>query len=320
MHYPISDHYDGTLFFNPEPTIRKSDGKRFGLASIIRARLRRDPSEWSAWPKHVENRAYPKPEQPVPAGHLDLTFIGHSSFLMRFDGLNVLTDPVFSKRCSPVSFAGPARVRAPGLRIADLPPIDFIVLSHNHYDHCDVASLRKLHRRFPKMPIVTSLGNAAFLKRKGVGGAIEVAGCKITLTPARHFAARSLRDRNMTLWAGMMIEPPGGPKTFFAGDTGYTRFFGEIATRLGAPDIALLPIGAYEPRWFMGPVHMNPEDAVKAFAELGAKRAIGMHFGTFQLTAESIDAPERDLAAAKANAGIAADAFVTLDVGETSRF
>jgi L-ascorbate metabolism protein UlaG (beta-lactamase superfamily) len=328
MPYPISDHFDGALFFNPEPTIRRAEGKKFGLASIIRARITRDPETWSAWPKHVENLAYPKPDQPVPPGQLDLSFIGHSSFLLRFAGLNVLTDPVFSKRCSPVSFAGPARVRAPGLHIAELPPIDLILLSHNHYDHCDVASLRKLHRRFPKMQIVTTLGNARFLNAKGIGGAterdwwesVEIAGCKITLTPARHFAARSLSDRNKTLWAGMMIEPPTGPKTYFAGDTGYTRFFSEIAARLGAPDVALLPIGAYEPRWFMGPVHMNPEDAVKAFADLGAKRAVGMHFGTFQLTAEAIDAPERDLATAKKNAGMEAGAFVTLDVGETRRF
>jgi L-ascorbate metabolism protein UlaG (beta-lactamase superfamily) len=328
MTYKISDHFDGELFFNPEPTIRNATGKRFGLLSIIRARIKRDPETWAQWPKHIANKPYPKPAGAVPAAGVDVTFIGHSSFLLCLAGLNILTDPVFSKRCSPVSFAGPARVRAPGLAIADLPNIDILVLSHNHYDHCDIPSLKKLRKKFPNMRIVTSLGNAAFLTRKNLPNAIELdwwqtyaaPDIKITATPARHFAARSLSDRNKTLWAGFMIEPPAGPKLYFAGDTGYTKFFREIADRLGPPDLALLPIGAYEPRWFMGPVHMNPEDAVKAFADLNARRAIGMHFGTFQLTAEPIDAPERDLAAAKTAAGIADEAFVTLDVGETRRF
>jgi len=329
MTYPISDHFDGEVFFNPEPTIRRNtSGKRFGLVSILRARMRRDQAEWARWPAVVENKVYPRPAGAVPAGAVDVTFIGHASFLVRFAGFNLITDPVFSKRCSPVSFAGPARVRAPGLALRDLPRIDFLVLSHNHYDHCDVASLRALHRQNPAMRIVTTLGNAAFLAGKGIGHvyerdwwqSVEFQGVKITLTPARHFSARGLHDRNKTLWAGMMIEPEGGPKTYFAGDTGYTRYFAAIRARLGAPDLALLPIGAYEPRWFMGPVHMNPDDAVQALLDLGAKRAVGMHFGTFQLTAEAIDAPERDLAAARVKFGVDEDVFGTLNVGETRRF
>jgi L-ascorbate metabolism protein UlaG (beta-lactamase superfamily) len=327
MPFPISDHFDGEVFCNPEPTIRRTDGKKFGLMTIIRARMKRDPAVWAQWPAHVENKVYPKPSGPVPAGAVDVTFIGHSSFLLRVAGQNILTDPVFSKRCSPVSFAGPARVRAPGLTIEELPEISLLLLSHNHYDHCDVPSLRKLAKRFPKMRVATGLGNAAFLAGKGIANAVELDwwetvemnGVKITATPARHFSARTLNDRNKTLWTGMMIEPAAGPKIYFAGDTGYTKFFTEIAQRLGPPDLALLPIGAYEPRWFMGPVHMNPEDAVKAFMDLSAKRAVGMHFGTFQLTAEAIDAPEADLVAAKAAAGLAAGDFVTLDVGETRR-
>jgi L-ascorbate metabolism protein UlaG (beta-lactamase superfamily) len=326
MTYPVSDHFDGELFFNPEPTVRRAAGRKFGLVSILRARLKRDPSVWAAWPAHVENQAYPPPED-VDTGEVGVTFIGHSTFLLTLPGLTVLTDPIFSTRCSPVRFAGPKRVRAPGLRLADLPRIDLLLLSHNHYDHCDVVSLRKLRKRFPAMRIVTSLGNAAFLARNGMHGAVELdwwqaheAGeTRVTALPARHFAARSLWDRNKTLWAGFMLAH-GGAKIYFAGDTGYTKFFGEIRARLGAPDLALLPIGAYEPRWFMGPVHMNPADAVMAFKDLGARRAVGMHFGTFQLTAETIDAPERELAVAKAEAGLADEDFVTLDCGETRVF
>jgi L-ascorbate metabolism protein UlaG (beta-lactamase superfamily) len=328
MAYSISDHYDGTHFFNPEPTIRSSTtGKRIGFFSFLIRRLKRDPEDWARWPKHIENKAYPAPGGEVSAGSAEISFIGHSCFLVRLPGLNMLTDPVFSKRCSPVSFIGPKRVRDPGIALAALPKIDLVLLSHNHYDHLDLASLRKLRRRFPGMRIVTSLGNANYLAGKGLPGAVELdwwethglGETRITATPARHFAARTLWDRNETLWAGFVLEHRG-TKIYFAGDSGYTKFFGEIGQRLGPPDISLLPIGAYEPRWFMGPVHMNPADAVQAFLDLGTRQAIGCHFGTFQLTAEAIDQPEIDLAAALAEAGIRGEKFATLDFGETRRF
>ena len=329
MSYPISDHCDGTHFFNPEPTIRNNSGgkNRLTIFSFLRARMKKDPAVWATWPEHIDNLAYPRPTGEIQAGATEITFIGHSGFLLRLPGLNVLTDPVFSNRCSPVSFAGPKRVRAPGIALSALPKIDLLLLSHNHYDHMDLASLRKLRKRFPGMRIVTSLGNPKYLARKGIPGAVELdwwqthglGESRITATPARHFAARGLRDRNETLWAGFMLEHRG-VKIYFAGDTGYTKFFHEIREHLGAPDIALLPIGAYEPRWFMGPVHMNPAYAVQAFLDLDARQAIGMHFGTFQLTAESIDAPEKDLALAKHAAGLADDLFVTLDCGETQHF
>jgi L-ascorbate metabolism protein UlaG (beta-lactamase superfamily) len=326
MTYPISDHYNGTHFFNPEPTIRAApagENQRRGFASFLFARLRRDPNIWTAWPEHIENQPYPAPTGPAPT----VTFIGHSSFLLRLPGLTILTDPVFSKRCSPTQLAGPSRVRAPGIALADLPPIDLILLSHNHYDHMDLISLRQLRRRFPKVAIVTSLGNAPYLAKQRLAGAAELdwwqthhhGETSITATPARHFAARWLNDRNQTLWCGFMLEHRG-QKLYFAGDTGYTKFFKEINARLGAPDLALLPIGAYEPRWFMGPVHMNPADAVQAFQDLAAKSAIGMHWGTFQLTGEAYDAPLRDLATARAAAGLAEAAFTTLDFGETRQF
>jgi L-ascorbate metabolism protein UlaG (beta-lactamase superfamily) len=323
MTYPISDHFDGEKFFNPEPTIRAAPAgtkPRRGILSFVIARLRRDPKLWSTWPDHVDNKPYPP-----PAGDSTITFIGHSSFLIRLPGLTLLTDPVFSPRCSPTQLAGPRRVRDPGIALDALPQIDLILLSHNHYDHMDIQALRRLRARFPAAAIVTSLGNAAYLAKKSLARAVELDWWQshslgetvITATPARHFAARSLRDRNHTLWCGFMLRH-AGRTIYFAGDTGATKFFAEIAARLGPPDLALLPIGAYEPRWFMAPVHMNPADAVQAFTALGATRAIGMHFGTFQLTAEPIDAPVQDLAAARAAAGIPEPAFTTLDIGETT--
>jgi L-ascorbate metabolism protein UlaG (beta-lactamase superfamily) len=318
MPYPISDHYDGKLFFNPEPTHRGDGRRRGGFFAFLRARWR-NRAVWATWPERVENASYPPPG-PAPA----VTFIGHSSFLLRLPGLTLLTDPVFSRRCSPSQWVGPKRVRDPGLRLDELPQIDLILLSHNHYDHMDVLALRRIRRRFPGAAIVTTLGNAAFLARKGLPGAVELdwwqnttlGETTITATPARHFAARTLWDRNETLWAGFWLEHRGA-KLYFAGDTGYTKFFAEIRMRLGSPDLALLPIGAYEPRSFMSPVHMNPEDAAMAFQDLQARRAVGMHYCTFQLTAEEIDAPQRELAAALHAAGIERERFRALDIGET---
>lgn len=321
MGFHETDHFNGTHFFNPEPARHPETNRRSGLMRLMRARMRRDPSVWAAWPAQVANKPYPPPDPASPS----VTWIGHSSFLLCLEGMNVLTDPVFSERCSPLSFAGPKRVRAPGLAIAALPKIDLILLSHNHYDHMDIASLRLIRKRFPAARIVTSLGNAAFLKRQRLPGATEldwwesvtIHGAHITATPARHFAARTLWDRNKTLWAGFMLNYHGR-KIYFCGDSGYTKFFTEIHHRLGAPDFALLPIGAYEPREVMATVHMNPAEAVQALRDLHAKRAVGMHFGTFQLTGEAIDAPPRDLAIALAQAGIPPERFFTLDVGEAA--
>jgi L-ascorbate metabolism protein UlaG (beta-lactamase superfamily) len=320
MPHQISDHFDGTVFYNPEPTIRAQGKRRGGFLSMLRMRLSKDPAVWSPWPERVHNAAHPAPDGDDPS----ITFIGHVTFLIRLPGLTILTDPVFSARCSPSQTLGPKRVRPPGIALADLPPIDLILLSHNHYDHMDLPSLRALRRHSPHAALVTTLGNAAYLAKKRLPGAVEldwwqsheIGAARITATPARHFSARSFWDRNKTLWAGFMLEHQGR-KIYFAGDTGFTRAFSEIKSRLGPPDLALLPIGAYEPRWFMAPVHMNPSDAVTAFLALDARRALGMHFGTFQLTAEAIDAPLRALSAAIAAANLPPGVFTTLEVGAT---
>ncbi len=323
MAYPVSDHCDGKRFFNPEPPRHPEMSPRGGLMRMLKMlRERRSGrSAWARWPARVENRPYPPPDPARPS----VTWIGHNTFLLRLGGLNVLTDPIFSERCSPVRFAGPARVRAPGLAIAALPPVDLILLSHNHYDHMDLPSLKRLRQRFPAARLITTLGNAGFLTRQGLAGAVELDwwesvtlhGAHVTATPARHFSARTLWDRNETLWAGFMLNWHGH-RIYYAGDTGYTKFFSEIRHRLGAPDLALLPIGAYQPREVMATVHTDPAEAVRAFQDLHAGRAIGMHFGTFQLTQEAIDAPERELAQARERAGLAPEAFFTLDVGESA--
>jgi L-ascorbate metabolism protein UlaG (beta-lactamase superfamily) len=211
------------------------------------------------------------------------------------------------------------------VRFDDLPPISMVLLSHNHYDHCDLQTLRMLAERFDPL-VVTPLGNAALIRSSGVRRVEELdwwqeaktSALPITLTPARHFSARSPFDRNRALWGGFMLVA-GGRRIFFAGDTAYARFFGDVRQRLGPIDLALLPIGAYEPRWFMQAVHMNPAEAVQAHLDLEASESIGMHFGTFQMTTEGIDEPLRALEDACRARNIPLSRFRTLRSGESLR-
>lgn len=317
--FPVSDHCDGRRFFNP--------------AGLPQARSFWQLPRWwwqqtvlghgVAWPKKLPPPLRPELPAAVPPGQVAVTFIGHSTFLLQFAGLTVLTDPVFATHAGPLGRLGPRRVRPPALRLEDLPAIDLVLVSHNHYDHLDLATLGWLAReRRPRF--VTSLGNRAWLEARGLP-AVEldwwqthrlVDGVEVVGTPAQHFAARTAWDRCLTLWGGFLLRTTQGA-VFFCGDSGWAPHFAEINRRHGAPDLALLPIGAYEPRWFMIPVHMNPDEAVRAHLALGARRSIGMHFGTFQLTDEAIDAPLQALANARAAQGVAAAAFDVLDFGET---
>jgi L-ascorbate metabolism protein UlaG (beta-lactamase superfamily) len=306
-----TDHFDGRRFFNPNG----ANGQPLWMVPrmLLTPRTR--------WPSEVaiEQR---RPPEPRP-DQVVVTFIGHAAFLIRVATTSVLTDPVYSRRASPVSFAGPRQVQAPGVRFDDLPPISLVLLSHNHYDHCDLGTLRQLERRF-RPPIVTPLGNARLLRSAGIRQIDELdwwetasaAPLPITLTPAQHFSARGPFDRNRALWGGFLIEA-GGHRIFFAGDSGYGPHFREILTRLGPIDLALLPIGAYEPRWFMKDIHMNPADALQAHLDLEARQSIAMHFGRFQLTPEGIDEPVRDLAKALRQQGLPAERFLALRAGES---
>ena len=254
-----------------------------------------------------------------------ITFVGHSTLLIQTPAGNILTDPMYSQRAGPLNLFGPRRIRQPAVLLEDLPPISLVAVSHNHYDHCDLRSLRQLAMRFD--PIVTTpIGNGRLVRSAGIRRveeldwwqSVEVAGASVTLTPAHHFSARGLFDRNHALWGGFMFTL-GELRIFFAGDTAYGMFFKDVGRRLGPIDLALLPIGAYEPRWFMQSVHMNPDEAVQAHLDLAASQSIGMHYGTFQLTTEGLDAPLRALERARSDRGVPAPKFSTLAFGGSLR-
>jgi L-ascorbate metabolism protein UlaG (beta-lactamase superfamily) len=266
----------------------------------------------------------PPPPERVDGDRLLVTFINHSTVLMQTGGLNILTDPIWSMRASPVSWSGPKRHTAPGVRLDDLPPIDIVLLSHNHYDHCDIPTLRRLAVRYSPR-IITSLGNTALLESKGIGRGVDLDwwqdadlsdALRVTAVPAEHFSGRGLGDRNRTLWCGFVIEGSGGP-IYFAGDTGYGPQFDEIASRFAPPRLALLPIGAYLPRWFMSPVHMGPDEAVRAHQALKASASLGIHIGTFALADDGEDEPVEELKEELKKAGIPGDRFRALKPGES---
>jgi len=259
-----------------------------------------------------------------------LTWIGHASALLQINGVNILTDPVFSERASPFSFIGPKRKVAPGLALDQLPHIDVVLISHSHYDHLDTASVQALNQQVGGPPrFLVPLGIKQWMADKGIDNVEEldwsdhtrVSGLDFWFVPATHWSARSLGDRNDTLWGGWAVKtPPAAAQPFslyFAGDTGYSNDSKRIGKAFGGFDLALIPIGAYAPRWFMGPQHVDPGEAVKIFQDIGAKKAIGIHWGTFELTDEPLDEPPKKLLEATKAAGLADDAFTVLHHGQT---
>ncbi len=312
--YPRSDHFDGERFLLPSGA--NVGSKSF--ADLIRWQTTRKPAPW---PTSV-------PVTPaVPAARVAgeaivATMVGHATLLVQTRGLNILTDPIWAERASPVSFAGPKRVAAPGIRLADLPKIDLVVVSHGHWDHLDVPTLQRLWDRDRPL-ILVPLGHGPLLAKAGVrvrevdwGERVAVGSAVVVPEPVQHWTSRWFSDRNRALWAGYSILLPGGT-IYFAGDTGYGdgAFFRDVR-RHGPVRLALLPVGAYEPRWFMAEQHMNPAEAVKAMRDLGAAQALGLHWGTFQLTDEAREAPPADLAVALHAAGIAPEKFPALRAGE----
>jgi L-ascorbate metabolism protein UlaG (beta-lactamase superfamily) len=312
---PPSDHFNGKTFFNP------GEASDRGLLDLLKWKL---TSRAAAWPARVAVAPAVLPPAPAPQG-VAATWIGPSTFLLRAAGATILTDPVYSETAGPVSWAGPRRVAPPAVPFDATPRVDLVLLSHDHYDHCDLPSLRLLAQRDDPL-VVAPLGHGRLLAGAGVRRVVEldwwesldaVAGVNVTLVPALHWCRRRPFATNIRLWGGFMVRA-GGRLVYFAGDSGYgERLFKGIGERCGAPDLALIPIGAYEPRWFMKDAHMNPAEAVRTHIDVGAKRSAAMHWGTFQLTDEGYDEPVRALSDALGAAGLSAADFSAPGLGQS---
>lgn len=308
-----SDHFDGLRFFNPGQA-----GTDRSLGDMWKWQSANERARWPAIVPVVPS------VPPIRSEPLRITMVGHATTLIQIGGLNILTDPVWSKRASPVQWAGPSRVTEPGIAFDDLPPIDLVLLSHNHYDHLDVPTLRRLVARdVPR--ILTPLGNDTIVRRAIPNARIEAGdwgdrfctaeGGEVTIVRANHWSSRTGRDRRMALWSGFMLRL-AGKLVYFAGDTGYGDIFQPLRAEFGDPDLALLPIGAYAPRWFMAAQHCDPAQSIRIFEDVGAKQAVAIHWGTWQLTDEPRDEPPELLRQALAERGIPQDRFAVLNPGE----
>jgi N-acyl-phosphatidylethanolamine-hydrolysing phospholipase D len=322
---PPAHHAPNGGFRNPWPGSTPT-----GLSGLFRWAIERSRQTRPAAPAppqlHTPAVVRPRGE----ASDLRVTAIGHSTFLLQIGGLNILTDPVFGERASPLPFAGPRRHHAPGLALDALPPIDIVLQSHDHYDHLDDAAVRHIAQAHPAATWCAPLGVAARLRERGVReiverdwwGSAHVGAAAVTCVPAAHFSGRTPFDRDRTLWCGWAVTI-GDRRIYFVGDTGFHPLFSEIGARLGPIDMVFMPVGAYEPRWFMKPVHLDPDEALEAFAGLTrphdthATIMVAMHWGTFTLTDEPMDEPPRRTQIGWAHRGWAADRLWILNPGET---
>jgi L-ascorbate metabolism protein UlaG (beta-lactamase superfamily) len=316
---PRTDHFDGTIFFNPEGV---PPGR---LTDLLRWRISNGRQKW---PRHFPSPFHgSRPEPVVEGDRMVVTMVGHATMLVQTAGLNFVTDPVWSNRASPVRFAGPKRVNPPGIAFHDLPRINAVLLSHNHYDHLDIPTLKLLAARDNPL-IVTPLGNDTIVKAAipdarvvtgDWGDAVDLpSGLRLRFAPAHHWSARGMNDRRMALWAAFVLDTPGG-RIYHVGDTGFHDGinFDAAGREHGPFRLAILPVGAYEPRWFMRGQHMNPQEAVLGMELCNAAFAVGHHWGTFQLTDEAIEAPRHALHEALAGRGIDPDRFPALRPGES---
>jgi len=311
---PVSDHFDGKVFKNIDGV--KAKGFK-GIFKMLGQRPTRGP-----WKEIHTIERQADPPVIVKEG-VKITFVNHSTFLIQVAGLNILTDPVWSKRVSPFQWAGPKRMRPPGLSMDQLPPIDIILLSHNHYDHLDLPTVQEVIKKHQPQ-IVTPLGVGQFIAQKTSGTATDLDWwgsfefndqVKISAVPAQHFSGRGILDRDATLWCGYIIETVD-LKIYFAGDSGYGSFFKTIGERYPNIDLALLPIGAYLPVWFMSPIHTTPEEAVKIHLDIQSKQSVASHFGTFPLAYEGMEQAQLELHEALAKYDIPKDQFWILKEGE----
>ncbi len=293
-HGALTDHFDGNIFFSYglSPTRTK---KKNSTIKQLKWLFSRNRLSWR-W-RDLEETSKPSPK--VLGGELVVTFVNHATLLIQTEGLNILTDPVWSKRASPFTFIGPSRFQDPGVKFDDLPHIDLVLISHNHYDHMDLRTLKRVEEKW-NPPILVGLGNKAYLLERGFTNVTELdwwdghelsEDVRVVCAPGQHFSSRALSDRDNTLWCGYFIETPHG-NTFFAGDTGYGEFVKRIQEKYKKFRLALLPIGAFRPQWFMGPVHISPGEAVQIYDELQVQTAIGIHHSTFHLADDGQDEPE----------------------------
>ena len=316
---PVTDHFDGTRFFVPgQPALTSS-------LDVLKWQFGSDPR--ATWPAEVKSPFSDAPPERLEKSGIRTTLIGHASFLIQVAGLNILVDPLYAERASPVSFAGPKRVNAPGIAFDKLPPIDVVLVSHGHYDHLDLTTLGRLHQTFKPRHIcplandavmASSIGGRENATALDWGQSIDVGqGVRVHVVPSYHWSARGVLDRRKTLWCSFVLTTPSGT-IYHIADTGYGdgAFSKAVAAQFGPIAVAHLPIGAYEPRWFMKAQHINPQESVRIFQDCGAQNAIGHHWGTFQLTNESHDAPEQALAVALKEANIAAQRFQAFRPGQ----
>lgn len=303
------------------------DYERTGFSDFLKWRWDR------LWKKIPAPKSYDFPLAPNDPNFLrsnrkknTLTWIGHATVLLQMQGKNILTDPHFSERTAPVQWTGPRRVVPPGVALKDLPPIDIVVISHDHYDSLDEQTVLKLHAREggQATSFFVPLGLKKWFEKRGVRRVFELdwwdahneGDFKIIAVPIRHWSKRGLFDRNKTLWAGWVIASDSF-RFFFAGDSGYTPHFKDIGRKLGPFDLSAIPIGAYEPRWFMRHHHITPEEALQVHRDVRSRKSVAIHWGTFILTDEPLDEPPQRLAEAKKKNGLAAEAFIVLRHGET---
>jgi L-ascorbate metabolism protein UlaG (beta-lactamase superfamily) len=326
---PVSDHFDGDRYFNQgSPSIPGEGPKRGILGWVWRWMASND---WPEWPEDNDLSPGPRPADRVPKGALRITPVGHATFLIQMDGLNLLVDPIWSDRCSPVSWAGPRRHSRPGIRMEDLPAIDAVLVSHNHYDHLDLPTLEQLARKGTPRSLVP-LGNRDLVREAGIPTVDELdwwqsaplsSDVTVTLVPAQHFSSRTLWDRNRAFWGGFIVSGPSG-NIFYSGDTGYGPHFREIARRFSPIRAAILPISPFQPQSLDNPstdyrlrVHMRPREAVQAHIDLGAEVSIAAHFQVFQLGPDGYDDAVQELDSTLKGRNLNPDTFIALRPGQS---
>lgn len=317
---PVSDHFDGKQFFNPSATAPDGRISANGFAAVLKWMTSREPGPWESV---TEERYGPKPPERVGPGGLRVTFVNHSTFLIQYDGLNILTDPIYLQRVSPFQWVGPKRTRTPGIRFDDLPKIDVLLLSHNHWDHLEISTVRRLVAR-DHPQVLVPLGVKQFLEKNGATGATELDwggsvpvsdSLTVVLVRAQHFSGRGIGDRDATLWGGYILKSPHG-NVYFAGDSGYGPFFKETGANYGPFRLAIIPIGAYKPEWFMSPIHCSPPEAAQIHLDVRSNQSLACHFGTFPLADDGHDAPITDLKDALRMKGIPEEDFWVMEEGE----